>query len=71
MVSETVSPWKALFPVRHSNSTQPKAQMSPRLSTVLPLACSGLMNAAVPSTTPGRVIASVMVGKCDKSAVAA
>ena len=66
-VSVTVSPSKTLFPVRHSYRMQPNAQMSARLSTALPLACSGLMYAAVPRITPGRVIASVSVGDCDES----
>ena len=37
--------------------------MSARLSTGLPLACSGLIYAAVPSTAPGSVMASVIVGE--------
>jgi len=36
-------PMKACFPVSISNRTQPKAQTSARLSTTLPLACSGLV----------------------------
>ena len=43
VVSETVSPSNALCPVSISKSTQPNAQMSERLSTGLPRACSGLM----------------------------
>ena len=39
----TVSPSKALRPVSISKSTQPNAQMSVRLSTGCPRACSGLM----------------------------
>jgi len=42
-VSERVSPGKAGRPVSISNKTQPKAQMSVRLSTALPRVCSGLM----------------------------
>ncbi len=41
--SLTVSPSKSLSPVSISHSTTPKAQMSARLSTGLPLACSGAM----------------------------
>ncbi len=42
-VSETVSPGNASVPVSISNSTPPKAQMSARLSTAWPRACSGAM----------------------------
>jgi hypothetical protein len=42
-VSLTVSPWKSRFPVSISYSTTPKAQMSARLSTGFPRACSGDM----------------------------
>ena len=42
-VSVTVSPSNARRPVSISNSTQPNAQMSVRLSTACPRACSGLM----------------------------
>ena len=42
-MSDTSSPSKARRPVSISKSTQPKAQMSVRLSTALPRACSGLM----------------------------
>ena len=42
-VSETVSPSKAFCPASISYSTAPKAQMSARLSTALPRACSGDM----------------------------
>ena len=41
--SETVSPANAMRPVNISYRTQPKAQMSVRLSTGNPRACSGLM----------------------------
>ena len=45
-----------------SYSTQPNAQMSARLSTGLPRACSGLMYAAVPRICPTPVIiASVVI----------
>ena len=47
-VSCTSSPPNARFPVSISYSTAPNAQMSARLSTVFPRACSGLMYAAVP-----------------------
>ena len=64
-VSETVSPWNSRCPVSISYSTTPKAQMSARLSTGLPRACSGAMYAAVPSTVPARVTCSrVTVGEC-------
>ena len=43
MVSETVSPRNADRAVNISYNTQPNAQMSVRLSTALPRACSGLM----------------------------
>ncbi len=54
-VSDMVSPSKARFPVSISKSTHPNAQVSARLSTGLPRACSGDMYAAVPSMTPGCV----------------
>ena len=38
-----------------SYSTAPKLQISARLSTFLPLACSGAIYAAVPRTTPTSV----------------
>ena len=41
--SEISSPSNARRPLSISNTTTPKAQMSARLSTVLPRACSGLM----------------------------
>ena len=40
-VSETVAPSNRRFPVSISHNTTPKAQMSARLSTVVPRACSG------------------------------
>ena len=61
--SETVSPSKQRVPVSISYSTTPKDQMSDRLSTGRPRACSGDMYAAVPSTTPACVAAAVMVGE--------
>ncbi len=42
-VSATSSPGNARVPDSISNSTHPNAQMSARLSTVLPRACSGAM----------------------------
>ena len=42
-VSLTVSPAKSRRPVSISHRMTPKAQMSARLSTVLPRACSGDM----------------------------
>ncbi len=55
-VSVTDSPAKTVRPLSISASTTPNAQMSARRSTGLPLACSGDMYAAVPSTTPMPVI---------------
>ena len=52
IVSETVAPGAARCPLNISYSTAPNAQMSVRLSTGSPRACSGLMYAAVPSLTP-------------------
>ena len=43
IVSEIVAPGNAMRPVIISNSTQPNAQMSVRLSIASPRACSGLM----------------------------
>ena len=43
IVSERVSAWNARRPVSASYSTQPKDQMSLRLSSSCPRACSGLM----------------------------
>ena len=43
IVSETVSPRNAVFAVKASYKMHPNAQMSVRLSTALPRACSGLM----------------------------
>ena len=63
-VSETVSPSNALRPESISYSTAPNAQMSARLSTDRPRACSGDMYAAVPITTPACVAAAVSVGEC-------
>ena len=55
-------------PASISNSTAPNAQMSARLSTVFPRACSGDMYAAVPRIIPASVIAGVViVGECEKS----
>ena len=42
-VSETSSPSNTRRPASISYSTQPNAQMSARLSTAFPRACSGLM----------------------------
>ena len=62
-VSETVSPAKSCSPVSISYSTTPKAQMSARLSTAFPRACSGDMYAAVPRITPCMVAAPLIVGE--------
>ena len=69
MVSDTVSPGNALRPVSISNRTEPNAQISVRLSTVFPRACSGLMYAAVPRIVPGRE-AVIIVGEFDRFAPA-
>ena len=50
IVPETVSPPKGARPTSIAHRTQPNAQMSVRLSTGWPRACSGLMNDAVPTT---------------------
>ncbi len=71
-VSLTSSPANARFPVSISNSTQPNAHTSLRLSAGRPFACSGLMYAAVPRIMPICVIAGVViVGEFDSSARAA
>ena len=67
MWSDTVEPGNATRPVSISKSTHPKAQMSARLSTLCPRACSGLMYAAVPSSTPSRVPLITIVGDCERS----
>ena len=51
-VSANVLLPNALVPVNISYSTHPNDQISVRLSTVKPLACSGLIYAAVPSSVP-------------------
>ena len=67
-VSLMSSASNARFRVSISYSTHPNAQMSLRLSAGRPLACSGLMYAAVPRMTPIRVIAGlVIVGDCETS----
>jgi hypothetical protein len=43
MIAASVSAANALRPLSISYSTQPNAQMSVRLSTARPRACSGLM----------------------------
>ena len=69
ITSVTSSPSNGRFPVSISNSTQPKAQMSLRLSAGLPFACSGDMYAAVPINIPTPVIIAgdVMVGDIERS----
>jgi len=54
-----------------SYSTTPNAQMSARLSTGLPRACSGDMYAAVPRMTPACVAAMLTVGEASELAAAA
>ena len=61
--SLTVSPVYIARPVSISAKTTPKAQMSARLSTVFPRACSGDMYAAVPMITPACVARMVSVGE--------
>ncbi len=61
MVSDESPPGNGRRPVSVSNSTHPNAQMSVRLSTDRPRACSGLMYAAVPTTA---CAAAVRVGSC-------
>ena len=58
MVSDNASPANARLPVSISYSTHPNAQMSMRVSTGWPRACSGLMYAAVPNTTPSLVLST-------------
>ncbi len=60
----TLSPPNSCVPVSISYSTQPKAQMSVRLSTTLPRACSGLMYRAVPISTPTLVSPIGASGGC-------
>src|SRR5215510_1237893 len=67
MVSVAVGRPKGEEPDNISKSTHPKAQMSVRLSTAWPRACSGLMYDAVPRITPAVVLAPVMVGDLDSS----
>jgi hypothetical protein len=52
IVSDMVSPPNARRPASISYSTHPDAQISVRLSTTLPRACSGDMYGAAPSRTP-------------------
>ncbi len=60
---ETVSPSYSLFPVSISHRTTPNDQISARLSTGFPLACSGLMYPAVPMIIPACVARMVSVGE--------
>ena len=66
-VSETSSPSNTRLPVSISKNTQPNAHTSERRSATRPLACSGAMYAAVPSTTPTCVAANVSVGELRRS----
>ena len=61
-VADGLAP-NARSPVSISKTTAPKAQMSARLSTGLPRACSGLMYAAVPRIIPASVDRAVSVGE--------
>ena len=62
------SPRNNRRPASISYSTTPNAQMSARLSTGLPFACSGAMYAAVPRIIPSCVIAGVVsVGELAQS----
>ena len=65
------SPPNARRPVSISYNTQPNVQMSARLSTGFPRACSGLMYAAVPRNMPTPVIIAgdVIVGDCDNPGI--
>ena len=67
-MSGTSSPSNAARPVSISYSNAPNAKMSVRLSTSFPLACSGLMYAAVPKITPAFVAARLNVGDCERLA---
>ena len=69
MTSVVSSPANARVPVSISNSTQPNAQMSLCLAAGLPLACSGDMYPAVPSSTPTPVMSAgdVIVGDIDSA----
>ena len=62
IVSGTSSPSNARAPASSSNSTQPNAQMSERLSAGRPFACSGAMYAAVPRMTLTPVIIAPRAG---------
>ena len=62
-VCDVVSPANRRCPVSISNRTTPKAQTSVRLSTPAPVACSGLMYAAVPMTIPARVAPPLSVAE--------
>ena len=66
-ISVTDSPGNARLPVSISYSTTPNAQISLRLSTAAPRACSGLMYAAVPRMMPARVGDSVVAGDAARS----
>ncbi len=63
-VCDTVSPLNSREPESISNRRTPNDQISQRLSTAWPLACSGLMYAAVPRMIPALVEATVSVGDC-------
>jgi len=62
-VIEMSSPSNARRPASISYSTTPNAQMSARLSTARPRACSGAMYAAVPMIIPICVALAVIVGE--------
>ena len=55
IVSDGVSPRNTGVPVSNSKRMQPNAQMSVRLSTACPRACSGLMYPQVPRIMPAAV----------------
>ena len=61
MTSVADSPLNSRWPVSISWTTTPKAQISARLSTGLPRACSGLMYAAVPNSSPRAVCTGVVI----------
>ena len=66
-MSVTVAPSKVFLPDRASYKQHPNAQISLRVSTALPRACSGLMYDAVPMIAPSAV-PLVTVGDSDVSA---
>ena len=60
IASDPVAPPNNCLPVSISHNTTPNAQISARLSTTCPRACSGAMYPAVPITRPGCVLVRVV-----------